>query len=241
MTPDSGREQPLDADLSPVHPFEEDLVVLRRFPSKKNRVYLVERDGRLLIMKLFQNDRWLNEFQVLGKAYSVGVPVPEPVEMREKGILMEYVNGRTVNDYLEEHGRPDLVMGVASWLAGFHRAFRSDNGTVLLKSDAIFKNFILSDRIYGIDFELSRPGIPEEDVGEAISFLLDTYPMFTDDKIRLAHGFIRRYEEESGTRLNDIEDSIAKSLIEAASFRPGQRELLLKKAKDLIVLKPFSR
>jgi hypothetical protein len=99
----------------------------------------------------------------------------------------------------------------------------------------------MADRIYGIDFELSRPGRPEEDVGEAISFLLDTFPMFTDEKYRLAFSFIKHYQQESGIILQDIESSIAKSLIEAASFRPGQQELIYRKAKDLIVLKPFSR
>jgi tRNA A-37 threonylcarbamoyl transferase component Bud32 len=224
----------------PWHPFG-DLSIIRKFASKKNHVYLVDLDGKRMIMKLFTNDRCANEFRTLGQAYDVGIPVPRPYEMRDHAILMEYIVGKTVNDLLEVERRYDLVLGVASWLARFHRMFQDDDGKVLLKSDAIFKNFIVADRIYGIDFELSRQGNPEEDVGEAISFLLDTNPMFTDDKIKLAHSFIRHYEDESGIKLNDIEDSIAKSLIEAASFRPGQRELLLKKAKDLIVLRPFSR
>lgn len=237
MSPDSG---PDGIDGVPWHPFG-DLTVIRKFPSKKNRVYLVDADGKRLILKLFTSDRCANEFRVLRQAYDIGIPVPRPVEMRDRAILMEYVVGKTVNEIVETEKRYDLVLGVASWLARFHRALIDEEGKVLLKSDAIFKNFIVADRIYGIDFELSRPGNPEEDVGEAISFLLDTYPMFTDDKIRIAHSFIKTYEAESGIKLNDIEDSIAKSLIEAASFRPGQRELLLKKAKDLIVLKPFSR
>ncbi|WP_424357343.1 phosphotransferase [Methanocella sp. MCL-LM] len=224
----------------PWHPFG-DISVIRKFPSKKNHVYLVDVEGKRMILKLFTNDRCANEFRVLSQAYDIGIPVPRPYEMRDRAILMEYVVGKTVNDLVETGHRYDLVLGVASWLARFHRTFIDDDGKVLLKSDAIFKNFIVADRIYGIDFELSRPGNPEEDVGEAISFLLDTNPMFTDEKIRLAYSFIRTYEGESGIKLNDIEDSIAKSLIEAAGFRPGQRELLLKKAKDLIVLKPFSR
>ncbi|CAJ35304.1 phosphotransferase [Methanocella arvoryzae] len=227
-------------DEMPWHPFG-DLSVIRKFPSKKNHVYLVDIEGKRMILKLFTSDRCANEFRVLSQAYDVGIPVPKPYEMRDRAILMEYVVGRTVNDLVESGCRNDLVLGVASWLARFHRIFIDDDGKVLLKSDAIFKNFIVADRIYGIDFELSRPGNPEEDVGEAISFLLDTNPMFTDEKIRLARSFIERYEDESGIKLNDIEDSIAKSLIEAAGFRQGQRELLLKKAKDLIVLRPFSR
>lgn len=223
-----------------VHPFG-DMQVLSMFQSKKNKVYLVERAGERLVMKLFLNDRCQNEYNTLKTAFDKGLAVPEPVEMRDNALLVKYIEGKTINELMEIDIRPDLVLGVASWLARFHRTFYTDNGQVLLKSDAIFKNFIVADRIYGIDFELSRLGRPEEDVGETLSFLLDTYPMFTDDKIRLAHNFIRQYETLSGIRLNNIEDSIAKSLIEASSFRPGQRELLLRKAKDMIVLKPFSR
>jgi tRNA A-37 threonylcarbamoyl transferase component Bud32 len=225
---------------APEIPFDG-VTLIRKFASRKNNVYLVEKDGRPLVMKLFSSDRYSNEYCILQAAHSAGIAVPRPVEQKGKAILMEYVDGPTVNDLIDRDRRMDLVPEVASWLAGFHRAFVTGDNEVLLKSDAIFKNFIVADRIYGIDFELSKWGRPEEDVGEAISFLLDTAPMFTDDKYRLALSFIRRYQDESGIILDNIEDSIAKSLIEAASFRPGQRELIYRKAKDLILLKPFSR
>lgn len=213
---------------------------MKRFPSRKNCVYLVERNEERYILKVFSSDRADNEYRVLADAYGAGIPVPRPIEIKSRTILMEYVDGRTVNDLVDEGAGAAPVLSVASWLARFHRTFLQD-GQVLLKSDAILKNFIVADRIYGIDFELSRQGRPEEDVGEAISFLLNTAPMFTGEKYRLALAFINRYQDESGIVLQDIESSIAKSLIEAASFRPGQQELLYRKAKDLILLKPFSR
>ncbi|OPY30219.1 MAG: putative bifunctional tRNA threonylcarbamoyladenosine biosynthesis protein [Methanocella sp. PtaU1.Bin125] len=227
-------------EAAPEVPFDG-LTLVKKFASRKNSVYLVERENRPLVMKIFSSDRYKNEYCVLQAAYSAGVPVPRPVDQKGKAILMEYVDGPTVNDLIDREQRTDLVLDVASWLARFHRAFATGEDEVLVKSDAIFKNFIVADRVYGIDFELARWGRPEEDVGETISFLLDTAPMFTEDKYRLAYSFIKRYEAESGIILDNIEDSIAKSLIEAASFRPGQRELIYRKAKDLIVLKPFSR
>jgi tRNA A-37 threonylcarbamoyl transferase component Bud32 len=228
------------APETPGSPFDG-LELVRKFPSRKNSVYLVRRDGESFILKVFSSDRSDHEYRVLRDAYDAGIPVPRPVEHKGRSILMQYIEGRTVNDLVDEGAGPEPVLGVASWLARFHSQFIRDDGEVLLKSDAIFKNFIVADRIYGIDFELSRPGRPEEDVGEAISFLLDTNPMFTEDKYRLAFAFINRYQDESGIILQDIENSIAKSLMEAASFRPGQQELIYRKAKDLIVLKPFSR
>jgi tRNA A-37 threonylcarbamoyl transferase component Bud32 len=224
----------------PELPFEG-LTIVTKFLSRKNSVYLVQRGSERFILKVFASDRYDNEYRVLRDAYGAGIPVPRPVDQKGRAILMQYVEGRTVNDLVDEGAGPEPVLGVASWLALFHSTFIDDDGQVLLKSDAIFKNFILADRVYGIDFELSRRGRPEEDVGEAISFLLDTNPMFTEEKYRLAFAFIKRYQEESGIILQDIENSIAHSLIEAASFRPGQQELIYRKAKDLIVLKPFSR
>lgn len=221
-------------------PFEG-LTLINRFLSRKNNVYLVRRGDERLILKVFSSDRSDNEYKVLRDAYNANIPVPRPVEQNGQAILMQYVEGRTVNDLVDEGAGPEPVLGVASWLARFHRTFLGEDDRVLLKSDAIFKNFIVADQVYGIDFELSRRGLPEEDVGEAISFLLDTNPMFTEDKYRLSFAFIKRYEAESGIILHDIENSIARSLLEAASFRPGQQELIYRKAKDLIVLKPFSR
>jgi aminoglycoside phosphotransferase (APT) family kinase protein len=145
-----------------------------------------------------------------------------------------------VNDYLETPAMEEKVMGVADWLAAFHTAFRS-GGEVRIKSDAIFKNFIVSDRIYGIDFELSRMGHPEEDVGEALAYLLDTDPMFTEEKFGMGLRFVGRYEKASGIILKNIENPIAKSLREAAGFRPGHSELLIKMADEIEASKPFTR
>jgi tRNA A-37 threonylcarbamoyl transferase component Bud32 len=220
-------------------PFEG-LTVVRQFPSRKNKVYLVERGGWRLVLKVYENDRCRNEAEALLAARKAGIAVPDIIDVGDRALLMELIPGKSVNDYLGTPGMEEKVLGVADWLATYHKEFRSGD-LVRIKSDAIFKNFIVSDRIYGIDFELSRRGRPEEDVGEAISFLLDTNPMFTEEKYRLAYAFINRYQKESGIILQNIENSIAHSLIEAASFRPGQQELIYRKAKDLIVLKPFSR
>lgn len=215
------------------------LSVVRKFPSRKNAVYLVDRGRWRLVLKLYDNDRWKNEAEALISARKAGISVPEVIEVKEKALLMEFIPGRSVNDYLGTGRMARAVLCVADWLAAYHKAFRRGD-EVRLKSDAIFKNFIVSDRIYGVDFELSRMGRPEEDVGEALAYLLDTDPMFTDEKLCLGLEFIGRYERESGIGLRDIDAHVADSLREAAVFRPRQSELLLKKAGEIKASMPFT-
>jgi tRNA A-37 threonylcarbamoyl transferase component Bud32 len=219
-------------------PFEG-LTVVRQFPSRKNRVYLVERGGWRLVLKVYENDRCRNEAEALLAARKAGIAVPDVIDVGDRALLMELIPGKSVNDYLGTPGMAEKVLGVADWLATYHKEFRSGD-LVRIKSDAIFKNFIVSDRIYGIDFELSRPGRPEEDVGEALAYLLDTHPSFTGEKYALGLRFIERYERGSGITLKNIEPFVASSLREAARFRPTQSELLIKKAGEIESSRPFT-
>jgi tRNA A-37 threonylcarbamoyl transferase component Bud32 len=215
------------------------LSVVKKIPSKKNAVYLVERGGWRLVLKIYESDRWKNEAEALADARKMGLAVPGVVEVEEKALLMEFIPGKSVNDYLETSHMAEAVLGVADWLAKYHKAFRSGD-EARLKSDAIFKNFIVSDRIYGLDFEGSRMGRPEEDVGEALAYLLDTDPMFTEEKFELGRRFIGQYEKTSGIVLKNIEAHIGNSLREAARFRPARRELLIKMAGEVEASLPFT-
>jgi tRNA A-37 threonylcarbamoyl transferase component Bud32 len=226
-------------DDLPEQPFPG-LTLIKKFPSKKNRVYLVERDDRRLVLKLYDNDRCGHEYSILKVSHSEGIAVPEPMEIRGKAMLMEYVEGTLANDHVNEPDMWDVVLDIASWLAVFHSTFRY-GGLSLLKSDANFKNFIVADRLYGLDFELSKPGRPEADVGEAIAYLLSTYPVFTDEKFELSRSFIERYKEESAIKPGDTDAFVAASLRQEAEFRRSQREILLKKAEEILSAKPFTR
>lgn len=217
-----------------------DLAIIKKFPSRKNSVYLVDRGGWRLVLKVYENDRCRNEAEALAEARKAGIAVPEVIEAREKAILMEFIPGRQVNDYLGTGRMREAVLSVASWLALYHKKFRSGD-EVRVKSDAIFKNFIVSLQTCGLDFENSHAGRPEEDVGEALAYLLDTNPMFTDEKFALGREFVARYEKESGIKLKDVDDYVAGSLDEAAGFRPMQAGVLLKKAGEIRASKPFTR
>jgi hypothetical protein len=76
-------------------PFEG-LTLVTRFLSRKNSVYLVRRDGERFILKVFASDRADHEYRVLQDAYDAGIPVPRPVKLMGRSILMQYIEGRTI-------------------------------------------------------------------------------------------------------------------------------------------------
>ena len=78
-------------------PFEG-LSVIKKFPSRKNSVYLVDRGGWRLVLKIYESDRWKNEAEALADARKMGLAVPGVVEVEEKALLMEFIPGRSVND-----------------------------------------------------------------------------------------------------------------------------------------------
>src|SRR5512146_1619419 len=100
-------------------PFEG-LTIVRQFPSRKNKVYLVEREGWRLVLKVYDNDRCRNEEEALRAAREAGIAVPDIIDASERALLMELIPGRSVNDYLETPGMAEKVLGVAGWLATYH-------------------------------------------------------------------------------------------------------------------------
>lgn len=192
-----------------------------------------------MVLKIFENDRLKTEVETLRMARRSGIAVPGVVDVADRALLMDLVPGRTVNEYLETPEMGDKVLAVAGWLAAFHAAFRAGD-TVCVRSDAILRNFIVADRVYGIDFELAHRGSPEEDVGETLAYLLDTDPMFSGEKFALGKRFISRYEKESGIPLKNIDSFIGRSLREAARFRPRQSPLLMDWAGEIEASYPFT-
>jgi tRNA A-37 threonylcarbamoyl transferase component Bud32 len=216
-------------DFSP----ETEVTGVSGFPSRKNRVYRISTEIGELVMKIFQTGRTEQEFSVLREAFDRGLKVPEPYEVFENLLFMEFVSGCSLCDSLNETLDPKYAAELAEWFGEFHESFR-DGDISLVKSDSNLRNFLVSKRgIVGVDFEFAHTGNPMEDIGEACAFILDTDPIFTAEKYELCHTFLRVYQEATGADLAGISDSIAHALREAAHFRQNQRDLLLLKATEI--------
>jgi len=197
-----------------------------RLPSRRNRVFHLRIEGGDLILKVFSNDRSEHEYNILLDAMLNRVRVPRPHSLGRNLILMEFVQGPNLCDLVNDTLDPAYPMMMADWFADLHLAFERDSIT-LVKSDAKLKNLLLSPGgVVGIDFELAHRGNPMEDIGEMCSQILDTDPMFTDEKFQLCDAFLAEYRVRTGSAFRGLMDSVISSLAEAAHFRPSQREFL---------------
>ena len=142
--------------------------------SKKNQVTLLKitaADGstRPVIAKMFCWGEIAHEAGILEHASALRLKVPAILGRYRNILFMQYLKGPTLNSLLARRpdAAPDLLAGLGSWLARWHRSFPAPGAAVLLKGDLRLQNFIVKNAsVYGIDFEESRWGHPLEDLAE---------------------------------------------------------------------------
>ncbi|MBT9147880.1 MAG: hypothetical protein DDT32_01647 [Syntrophomonadaceae bacterium] len=168
-----------------------------KFYSKKNQVSLKkfsDTEGREYewVVKHYSNPqmRLKNEVKILMILHSKGLSVPKIIYNSENYVVMEYIQGRTLLGYIEEKEQLSLdnhvqseVLGVieelAHWLKKFYIICTSVYNKTYILGDVNLRNFIVGDQIYGVDFENTRMGKVEEDIGKLCAFALTYNPPFT--------------------------------------------------------------
>ncbi len=209
-------------------------IIQKDFKSKKNTVCYVIFNGKPVVLKWFApgfKKNMKTEYSVLKRCSSVvGTPVPLEVDEKNHVILMSYIIGNNLCDIINDEKtsidkKKDHMLNLAKWFFKFHNHFRS-NDSFHIRGDSILRNFIFTDRIWGVDFEESRIGKPEEDIAGICSSILSTNPMFTKWKFLLCKEFIDYYEEFASWSLNDINSEIAYALLEKIQFRPEDEDIL---------------
>ena len=213
-----------------------DFLLVKKFPSRKNNVVLVDLRAKIVVVKLFSEpfaENAKREYDILKMAYHKGLNVPEPYCLGENAIFMEYLDGENLCDLINDVPKEEYAIEIARWFSQFHHAFQSE-GKALLKSDSILRNFIYRDKLWAVDFEEAYFGDPARDIGEVCASILDTSPMFTSTKFALCYRLIDSYEEFSGLKIKDrINRLISASLRESARRRPEERGYLVAKAKAI--------
>jgi tRNA A-37 threonylcarbamoyl transferase component Bud32 len=167
---------------------------IQRFRSKKNIVvHLLLHSGnqdksRNLVAKLFVTGYFENELDILSKCHREGLPVPWVLKAENGVILMDYIPGETLTEYVNRTFDSTIIDILAKWYHKFHGI------TGLVKEDPRLRNFIWNeDILFGLDFEEAHVGHWVIDIGGVSASLLDTDPIFDKRKQRLAWQFLETY------------------------------------------------
>jgi aminoglycoside phosphotransferase (APT) family kinase protein len=134
--------------------------------------------------------------------------------------LCDFIN----DEFTSYEDKEKIVTKLARWFVDFHDYFKDND--FYIRGDSILRNFILNDKIWGVDFEESRVGKPIEDVACMCSSILTTDPMFTKEKFNLCTTFIRSYEESANWRLDNVKDEVAYAILERIQWRPDKENIL---------------
>jgi len=220
----------------------KNVLIQKRFESKKNTVAYVVSNGQPRILKWFVPGLKQNmdiEYNVLKKGFS-DLPIPSPLEKDTENnvLVMSYIMGENVCDIVNDprmvlEEKQKVVHLLADWFVHFHTFFKTED-SFRLRGDATLKNFILSrGRIWGVDFEESRIGKPSEDLATLCVSLLSTDPMFTDDKFQLCQIFLDAYQKSVKWDVEQLNADISYALLERIQWRPKEEEILRKYATNI--------
>ena len=216
-------------------------VVQQKLKSKKNTVAYVTIDNNPRILKWFVPGlkRQMNvEYSILKKG-STELNIPAVFEMDEKNnvLVTKYINGENLcdiinNEDINQVEKQRLMSLLADWFNDFHNFFKKDKDYTI-RGDSTLRNFILTDKIWGLDFEESRIGRPVEDLAGICASILTTDPMFTKEKFTLCKILLDRYNELAPDRINNVNDEIAYALLENIQWRPEDEEILRKQSNKI--------
>ncbi len=216
-------------------------ILQEKFISKKNTVAYVTIEGKPRILKWFVPGlkRQMNiEYNILKKGSSkLNIPTVYEKDEKNNVLMMSYIIGENLCDIINNEKttfdeKKRLMILLAEWFFNFHNLFKKED-KFIIRGDSILRNFILTDRIYGVDFEESRIGSIVEDIAGMCSSILSTDPMFKSEKFNLCKIFIETYTNLAPGRILKVNDEIAYALLEKIQWRPDQEEILRKFSKKI--------
>jgi len=219
----------------------KDAIIQKKYKSKKNTVAYITLNNKPKVVKWFAPGFKKNmdkEYSILSTGYlKLNIPTPFEKDQKHNVILMSYIIGENLCDLINDENmttseKQRLMLLLSEWFSNFHNYFRKGNKTYI-RGDSILRNFIFSNKIWGVDFENSRYGKPDEDISQMCASILSTDPMFTDEKIQLCNIFIKNYERIEETKFHQIDDDIAYFLLEINQRRSNNKQMILDYANKI--------
>ncbi len=218
------------------------VLLQRSFESKKNTVVYVVLNGQPRILKWFVPGLKQNmdtEYRILKKGFStLAIPVPYEVDTENNVLIMSYIIGQNVCDLINDvrtdiEEKEKVIHLLADWFVRFHTFFKTED-QYRIRGDATLRNFLYNKgRIWGVDFEESRIGKPNEDIATLCSSFLSTDPMFTDEKFRMCLILLESYRKSAKWTVDNINAEVSYALLERIQWRPNDEEMLRKYATKI--------
>ena len=216
-------------------------VIQKNFKSKKNTVAYVTLKDKPRVFKWFVpgfKRQMKTEQEILEKGASkLNIPTIHEIDEENNVLIMNYIIGENLCDIINSeetstNEKQNLMILLADWFIDFHNFFKKDD-QYLIRGDSSLRNFIFSDRIWGVDFEEARPGRPVEDLAGACASILTTNQMFTKEKFNLCKLLVEHYNELAPGRITNVNNEIAYALLEKIQWRSVDEEILRNYSKKI--------
>lgn len=213
----------------------------KRFFSKKNEVYLVKfidaaGEEREWVVKKFSTPKGglTRESDLLTRLKLMGLPAPELIYAGNNFLILNYIQGMTLLDWLEQKEKEALgeiiqieafkiLKEMALWLKSFYTICSEQQKTKLTLGDVNLRNFIVGNKFYGLDFENCKKGLVEEDIGKICAFALTYTPSFTAWKYNLVD-LIKKIMSEALTITTDSINVVMLKELDQIMQRRASRE-----------------
>lgn len=218
----------------------KNVLLQKRFTSKKNTVSYVILDGQPRVLKWFVpglKKNMDNEYSVLKKGHTkLYMPYPFEKDTENNVLILSYIIGENISDIINtRHTLPEqkqrIVQQLADWFVQFHSFFKEED-RFHIRGDAGLRNFIFGrGHIWGVDFEESRISNASEDLAALCASLLTSDPMFTDEKFHLCQIFLDAYRNSTQWIIEKINAEIAYAVLARIQWRQNDEERLRAYAK----------
>jgi tRNA A-37 threonylcarbamoyl transferase component Bud32 len=206
----------------------------RQLKSKKNTVAYVFLGDKPCILKWYPPG-FVNKMEIEYKFMMKGssgtnIPTIYEKDMDNNILVISYINGENLCDVINNNNtilieKKRLIYYLAEWFKNFHNYFKKLD-YFYIRGDSTLRNFLLTDRIWGVDFEESRKGKPVEDIAGMCSSILTTDPIFTKEKFQLCEIFIKSYLKLVKWNILEIWDEISYDLLKKIQWRPKDEKIL---------------
>lgn len=214
-------------------------IIQKKFQSKKNTVTYVIYNDKPRILKWFApgfSEHMNIEYNVLKEGLSkLKIPIIYEKDDKNNVIIMNYIPGKNLCDIINDNTvnfskKKEIIIELAIWLKNFHEFYKRDD-QIFIRGDSILRNFILSDKIWGLDFEEFRIGSIEEDISNLCISLLTTDPKYTNEKYQLCKIFIESYSKKQMINFERLSKELTYSLLKTMIQRG--KNMLKKDADDI--------